>query len=106
VPANEDEATTDEVVDIVDDVLEDDTGTSTAEVFDEDAVIVEEEDSDEPDSGVDETEDVVSDEEESEDIVVDETLVPEEENLIAVNAVTNDENLYSFSRDECTLVGD
>jgi len=81
------------------------TATSTEIVLDEEVVVAEEENSDEGDSAVDDTADDATDEEESSE-GLDEVRIPEAENLIAVNAVTNDENLYSFSRDECTLVGD
>lgn len=80
-----------------------DTSTSTEEILQGDADV--EEALDEADIASDDTVDDATEEEESEG-VIEETPVPEEENIIAVNAVTNDENLYSFARDECTLVGD
>ena len=72
--------------------------TSTEEFIEEDITTTE----DTLDDGV--SEDSIDDEIIEEAVQV--STSTEEENIIAVNTVTNDDNRYSFSRDECTLVGD
>lgn len=61
--------------------------------------------SDTDDEGIDNSEDDTEEEESDSEEVISEEVVPEEHTVV-VGTVTNDENRYSFSKQECTVVGD